>query len=155
MIIPDGAILDCGHAKDGSVGYSVLGSLGGKTMCAPCNDLRKRADYTPVVLRRDRVDIAKHIGLVTSVGVIPWPVDLKREIETGSMFPMSHGNCCDLLNMCAENAEHIIKTMPDVAADCEVEIVRLRERNRVRVVDERIPKGYRHHVCNSCGVYEP
>lgn len=154
-MISEGTILDCGHPKNGEIGYSVLGSLGGKTMCAPCNDQRKRDDYKPVVLRRERVNLADKVGTSTSVGTISWPEDIKREEETGSKFPMSHGNCCAILNMCTENADHIIKTMPDVAADCEVEIVLLKDRERVRVVDERIPKGYRHHVCTCCGVYEP
>ena len=154
-MIEDGTILNCGHPKDGLVGYSVLGSLGGRTMCKPCNDQRKRNDYKPETLRRERRNLADCIGSSTSVGTIPWPEDIERKRKTGSKFPMSHGNCCDILNMCTENADHIIKIMPDVAADCEVEIVLWGLRERVRIVDERIPKGYRHHVCNGCGVYEP
>jgi len=153
-MIEDGTLLDCGHAKDGVVGYLVLGSLNNKTMCKPCNDQRKRDDYRPVLLRTERVNIAEKMGFSTLVGTIPWPEDIKREKETGSPFPLSHGNCCDILNMCSENADHIIETMPMVAADCEVEIVQFGKRERVRVVDARIPKGYLHHVCNSCGVYE-
>ena len=80
--------------------------------------------------------------------------DCGAQLPVKDPFPLARGNCCDLLNMYTENAMHIIKTMPDVAADCEVEIVRVGKRERVRVVDERIPKDYRHHVCNSCGVYE-
>ena len=155
MPIPDGQILDCGHPKDGEVGYVLLGK--GGVICSPCNDQRKRDAYKPVVLRRERVNIAEKMGFSTNVGTVLWPEDVERKKRTGSPYPLSHGNCCDILNMCSENADHIIQTMPDVAADCEVEIVRLTEggRERVRVVDERIPKGYRRHVCNGCGVYEP
>lgn len=153
-------------------------------MCKPCNDARKRADYKTEVLRRERVNIADKIGSTTLVGVMGfakvngpcpkcghdhvadpkctrWGDGIRAECDLcGAQlpiedpFPLGHGNCCNILNMCTENAKHIIKIMPDVAADCEVEIVQLGNRERVRVVDARIPKGYRHHVCNGCGVYE-
>lgn len=153
-MIEDGTMLDCGHAKHWKTGYAVLGSLGGETMCTPCNGARKRNSYEPKVLRRERVSLEGRIGTSTSVGLIPWPEDIEQMQRTGSSFPMSHGNCCAILNMYAENASHIIQTMPDVATDCEVEIVSLGGRERVRVVDARIPRGYLHHVCDACGVYE-
>ena len=148
----DGTILDCGHPKDGQVGYVLLGK--GGAICSPCNDQRKRDAYKPVVLRRERVNIADKMGFSTSVGTILWPEDVERKKRTGSVYPLSHGNCCDILNMCSENADYVIKTMPEVAVDCDVEIVLLGKRERVRVVDERIPKDYCHHVCDTCEVYE-
>lgn len=185
-MIADGAILDCGHPKNGEIGYAILGSLGGKTMCKPCNEARKQVNYNPELLRRERRKLSECIGSSTMVGVMgfakingPCPkcghdhvADPKctrwgdgraecsvngcgAQLPIKDPFPLGHGNCCSILNMCYENARHIVKIMPDVAADCEVEIVMLKDRERVRVVDERIPKGYRHHVCTGCGVYEP
>ena len=185
-MIADGTLLDCGHEKDGEVGYSILGSLNNKTMCAPCNEQRKHNDYKPVVLRRERKSLADCIGTSTLVGVMGyatvnghcpkcghdhvadpkctrWGDGVRAECDVNDCgaqlpikdpFPLDHVNCCSILNMCYENANHIVKIMTDVATDCEIEVVQLGGRERVRVVDERIPKGYRHHVCSGCGVYE-
>ena len=187
-MIEDGTILDCGHAKDGLVGYSKLGSLGGKTMCEPCNESRKYDDYKPELLRTERRKLGECIGSSTLVGVMGfatvngscpkcgydhvnnktratlWGDGIRAECAVDDCggklpirdpFPIRHGNCCNILNMCSENAQHVVKTMPEVATDCEVEVVMLKKRERIRVVDERIPKGYLRHVCSGCGVFEP
>lgn len=84
----------------------------------------------------------------TLVGTISWPG------EDSDAFPKSHGNCCDVLNMCTENVDEALKRWPGLAVDCEVEVVEWKDRERIRVVDDRLPPGWLHHVCEGCGVYE-
>jgi hypothetical protein len=142
-MIEDGTLLDCGHEKNGEIGY--VKSSSGAMICAPCNYERRVNAYRPKVLRRERRDLGNCIGGTTLVGHIR----MKDERP-----PYKHGNCCDILNMYTENAEALIASMPDVTADCEVEIVDLHGRERVRVVDSRIPDGYKYHMCSVCGIYE-
>lgn len=184
-MIEDGTLLDCGCEKDGYVGYVKEGGTG-KIVCRPCYMQRKRVEYKPVALRRERRDLKNCIGSTTLVGVMgfaevdgPCPRcghdhvtnpkctrwgdgvtakcavnDCGADLPVKDPFPLKRGNCCDILNMYTENADHIIEIMPDVAADCEVEIVELRGREWVRVVDPRIPAGYRRHHCPACHIYE-
>ena len=185
-MIADGTLLGCGHEANGEVGYSVLGSLGGKTMCRPCNEQRKRADYSPRVLRRERRPLK--VGMSTLVGVMgfaevsgPCPKcghdhvaepkctrwgdgvtavctvnECGGKLPVKDPFPLRSGNCCDILNMNSENVEEALKRWPGLNEDCEVEIIELKERGRerVRVVDSRVPASWRRHVCSGCGVYE-
>lgn len=138
-------MLVCGHEKDGQVGYVHLGGSN-ETICSPCHKQRKREAYKPRVLRRERVDITKHIGSVTSVGTIL--------LDDDDGFPRARGNCCDILNMSADNVEEAVRRIPDLAVDCEVEVVELYGRERVRVVDSRLTADWLRHVCDTCRVYE-
>lgn len=138
-------ILDCGHVKDGLVGYVMLGATN-ETICAPCNSKRKRGAYAPRVLRREHRDLASCIGLTTTVGA---PL-----IGKDREFPRPRGNCCNILNMNTENAEEALKRWPSLREDCAVEIVEWQGRERVRVIDSRVPPNWLHHNCEGCGVYE-
>jgi hypothetical protein len=145
--------LNCGHEKDGQVGYVMLGATD-EIICTPCHSLRRQAAYTPKVLRRERRGLEASMGFCTTVGTILRPVDIKRKRLLGDAFPLSDGNCCDLLNMYSENAEEALKRWPELRQDCEVEIVEWNGRECVRVVDARIPRHWFHHDCDICGVYE-
>ena len=138
-------VLNCGHEKDGKVGYVMLGSIG-KTICKPCNDLQKRKNYSPRVIRRERRPLK--VGFTTLVGSIPMPGEDK------DFFPKSNGNCCDILNMCTENVDEALKRWPGLAEDCEVEVVEWQGRERIRVVDDRLPPEWKRHNCEGCGIYE-
>lgn len=138
-------VLSCGHVKDGRVGYVMLGATD-ETICAPCHTARKRAAYAPKVLRRERVDLRKHIGFATTVGIVL--------IGKDRNFPRSHGNCCDVLNMNAENIDEALRRWPGLGNDCEVEVVEWQGREHVRVVDSRLTGDWLRHVCDGCGVYE-
>ena len=183
-MIEDGTILGCGHEKVGAVGYvirhnstticSPCNRQQKKDAYRPEVLRRERRNLYDCIGCSTSVGV---MGFATVVGPCPkcshdhvadpkctrWGDGVRAECavnECGAQlpvrdpFPMQHGNCCDILNMYTENANHIIKTMPDVAADCEVEIVELGGRERVRVIDARIPIGYKRHVCSTCKVYE-
>jgi len=139
------ATLDCGHEKDALIGYVSIGATG-EVLCKPCYSSRKRCAYDPKVLRRERVNLKDCIGFQTLVGTIL--------MDGEEDFPRRRGNCCDILNMLVENVDEALKRWPSLAVDCEVEIVSLRGKERVRVVDERVPRDWRHHVCEVCNVYE-
>jgi len=178
-------MLDCGHEKDALVGYSILGSLGGMSICKPCNDIRKRIAYSPRVIRRERRPLK--VGMSTLVGVMGFAEvtgscpkcghdhvtdprcsrygdgvtaicnvhDCGEKLPVKSPFPLRHGNCCDVLNMNSENVIEALKRWPGLAVNCEVEVVEWGDCERVRVVDSRLPSDWLRHVCEGCGVYEP
>jgi hypothetical protein len=75
-------------------------------------------------------------------------------LPTKDPYPLSHGNCCSIINMCAENALEAVKRWPELDVDCEVQIIDLRGRKIVRVIDQRIPPEWKVHECSGCGFFE-
>lgn len=175
--------LDCGHERDGAVGIVHLGNIG-KKICVPCHDRAKRAAYKPEVLRRERgplkvgmTTLVGVMGFATVNGPCPkcghdHVADRKysargdgvtatcmvnncgAQLPVEDPFPLKHGNCCGVINMCTENVEEALKRWPELAVDCEFEIVKIRDLERKRVVDDRLPDEWKKHHCSSCGYYE-
>jgi hypothetical protein len=184
MMIPDGTTLTCGHAKDGVAGYvkryngdtlcMPCNEQRRRNAYRPEVLRRERRNLSECIGFTTLVGV---MGFATVNGPCPkcghdhvadpkctrWGDGVRAECSVNGCgaqlpvkdpFPLAYGNCCDILNMNSENAEHIVKIMPAVAVDCEVEIVKWGRRERVRVVDPRIPDGYKHHVCGTCNTYE-
>ena len=175
--------LDCGHARDLARGIVHLGGTG-KAICVNCHDRVNRAAYSPKVLRRERVPLklgsTTLVGVMgfaepsghcpkcdhdhvtephctrygDGVTAICTVDDCGGVIPIKDPFPLSDGNCCDVINMNTENVEEAKKRWPGLAVDCEVEVVDLNGREMIRVVDDRLPDAWKKHRCSSCGFYE-
>jgi len=151
---------------------------GGPTKPSVCDRCAAKEKYEEAaklkVLRREMIPLK--VGMTTLVGTIPWPEDVERKKNTGSAFPMSHGNCCSLTwpinkikqpdgtmdyqptgpsyacrNMHSENVDEAAERWPELLNGVEIEVL---EDNTCRVVDERLPADWKKHYCSGCGYFE-
>lgn len=173
---------DCGHESN-SIVIHLVGDKS-FTSCYDCHEKALRAAYNPKTLRRERrplevgyMTLVGVMGFAEPSGCCPkcghdHVADPKcvrygdgvtaicevngcgAQLPVKDPFPLHHGNCCSVLNMNAENVIEALKRWPDLAKDCEVEIVEFRGRERVRVVDARIPSSWLGHNCTICGIFE-
>lgn len=80
--------------------------------------------------------------------------DCGTKLPVEDPFPIAHGNCCDIINMNAENALEAVKRWPELDKNCEVEIIDLNGRTLTRVIDSRLPPKWKVHECSGCGFFE-
>ena len=150
------------------------------TICSACYERNQRKQYNPKIIRMEQHPLK--VGSTTLVSTFSWPEiigpcvkcgydhnedphwrgrkpiclvnDCGGEIPVKDIFPMKHGNCCDVLNMCTENVREALKRWPRLSENCLVEIVELHGRERVRVIDNRLPEDWKKNCCRTCSIYE-
>jgi len=170
----------CGHtSNDGEIKF-----YGGGSRCWSCEVDDRRKHYNPPILRVERRPLSvgwttlvgysgsreitgpcghcghdhlsfPHYYLGTPKGCkIKCAECEEYAIPIKDPYPFEHGNCCSVINMNSENVEEALRRWPELAEDCEMEVVMLRKREHYRVIDKRLPDSWKKHECTGCGYYE-